>query len=373
MAIPLCPYYGKCGGCNWQHIEYTVQLEMKRSALAHALHSDDVEAHSANEYHYRNRMDLLFSKDGLGFRKHGKWSEILDIERCEIATKRLNDLIKELRVHFKGVDAFDMKKQTGTFRYAVIRAPNHDSSISFVLNKNSMKIAEAIEKIKQFADKTTANNVIITYVPADIDASVSEDYFVVKGSDMITETLLDNKFKYSVQGFFQNNTAVAEKMHEYCHSLLKKYSMKDSKLKEGQLIDLYAGVGTFGINNAEFFKRVTIIESVKPCIDAANKNIEENKIANAKAFLLEAKQINRVDFIEPLFVITDPPRSGMDTKVIEYLKRMKPKVIIYISCNVLQLKKDLNKFKEYQLKSAALFDMFPQTVHSEAVVELVRT
>jgi len=73
----------------------------------------------------------------------------------------------------------------------------------------------------------------------------------------------------------------------------------------------------------------------------------------------------------PLFVVTDPPRSGMDVKTIYHLNEVKPKVIIYISCNIEQLAKDLPKFKNYKLKSAALFDLFPQTPHCEGVVELV--
>jgi tRNA/tmRNA/rRNA uracil-C5-methylase (TrmA/RlmC/RlmD family) len=115
-----------------------------------------------------------------------------------------------------------------------------------------------------------------------------------------------------------------------------------------------------------------IIESIKQCIDAADINIKENNVKNAKTIVLDAKQLKKVELKKPLFVITDPPRSGMHPKTIEQLKNLKPEVIIYISCNIQQLGKDLLKFKDYKIKSAALFDLFPQTPHIEAVVEMVK-
>ena len=101
--------------------------------------------------------------------------------------------------------------------------------------------------------------------------------------------------------------------------------------------------------------------------------IGNNNVVNADVHQLDAKQIKKIQFKNDLFVITDPPRSGMDMKTIEALKRLKPGLILYISCNPFQLKKDILKFKDYQIKSAAMFDMFPQTNHIETVIELVRT
>jgi tRNA/tmRNA/rRNA uracil-C5-methylase (TrmA/RlmC/RlmD family) len=183
----------------------------------------------------------------------------------------------------------------------------------------------------------------------------------------LQEEYLGKKFLYSVQGFFQNNTNMAVKMQEYVHELLKKYPTQSS-----YLLDLYAGVGTFGIINAELFKEVNIIESFAPCIETAKVNLENNNIKNAQAQVLDAKNLRRVKFKSPLYVITDPPRVGMDEKTIICLKELKPDVIIYISCNHQQLSKDVPKFKDYEVKSVAIFDLFPQTAHLETVVELVK-
>ena len=366
----LCPYFGQCGGCSSQHIAYETQLENKAKLLAQILKIDlnSLQVFSDKPFNYRNRMDFIFHQKGLGLRKKGDWKNIIDIDKCIISDERLNILLKEVREYFKqqGNDSFDVRRHIGTYRYAVIRTPANDSSISFVLNEDSTKLGDAVDKIKKFANITSAKNVAITYVPAHTDLSISSDFYMVKGSDMLSEDYLDKKFKYSIQGFFQNNTAMAEKMHEYVRKVLLNYQTSESTL-----LDLYCGVGTFGINNSSVFKNVIMVESDQNCINAAKLNVESNKTANAEAVFLDAANIKKLELPEKLFVITDPPRSGMHQKTIEYLRKSRPKMIIYISCNIQQLGKDLEKFKEYELKSAAMFDLFPQTPHIEAIVELI--
>lgn len=366
MTKPLCPYFGQCGGCSWQHIDYDVQLENKKKALEDAINFYEIRVFSGKDYHYRNRMDMIFHARGLGFRKKREWQKIVDIDKCVISNERLNGLIREVRDFFREVDYFDIKKKSGTFCYALIRTPNEDSCISFVLNEASTRLKDAVEKIKEFAGKTTASNIVVAYTYSNTNLSVSDKFFVIKGKDMLKEKYLGREFLYSVQGFFQNNHEMAEKMQEYCNGLLKSYNTK-----EAHLLDLYGGVGTFAINNAGLFKKVTIVESDKRSIDAAKDNIKINKIDNTQALLLDSQYLRRLAFPDNLFVITDPPRSGMNQKTIEQLKKLRPKVIIYISCNAQQLGKDLKKFKDYKIKSAALFDLFPQTTHLEAVVELI--
>ncbi|MEK6962897.1 MAG: 23S rRNA (uracil(1939)-C(5))-methyltransferase RlmD [Nanoarchaeota archaeon] len=367
MTEPKCPYFGECGGCSAQHIPYELQLENKKKALIQAIKYNDVQVFSGPEYEYRNRMDFIFHPGGVGLRKKGRWDQIIDIDTCAISNGRINQLLSEVQKFFRGVDYFDIHKKSGAFRYAVIRTTTHDAAITFTLNDESSKLQAAIEQIKAFAKQSTATHVLIAYVPPQTDESTSQEYFAVKGSEMLCETLLGKTFYYSAQGFFQNNTLMAEKMLEYTQGLLKKYETKGA-----HLLDLYGGVGTFGIVNAELFKEVTIVESVPSCIEAANKNIQENHVSNAKALVLDAVQIKRLDLPTPLFTITDPPRTGMHPRTIEELNKFAPEVMIYISCNIQQLAKELPKFKRYTVKSAAMFDLFPQTPHVEAIVELTK-
>ena len=366
MAEPKCPYFGKCGGCSFQHIDYATQLENKKKTLFNSVNFENILLFQGNEYGYRNRMDMVFHSGGIGFREKGTWKRVIDVERCEISNPKLNQLISEVRDSFgAGIDSFGLVRHNGTFRYAVIRAPENDSAISFVLNGDSAKLDSAIEKIKDFSKRASANSILVARVPKNSDVSISADYFVVKGLEFISETYLGKKFLFPVQGFFQNNYAMASEMHNYVNNILNDY-----ETKEAHLLDLYAGVGTFGIINSDMFKDVKIVEFEGPSIECARKNIAENKIANAEAIALDAKYLKKLEFEKPLFVITDPPRSGMHPRAIEQLNELKPELIIYVSCNANQLGKDIPKFKDYAIKSAALFDLFPQTPHFETVVEL---
>jgi len=366
VRIPLCPYFGKCGGCAAQHIEYEDQLLNKKQALASVIGSEDIQVFSDREYFYRNRMDMAFHPEGIGFRKKGDWKVIVPVERCAISNERLNELVAEITIFFKKpIDAFYAVKRIGTFCYAVIRTPAENSSIAFVLNKDSTHVDEALLQIKAFAAKTSADTVLVVYINSKSGFSISDDYFVVKGEDQLKITYLGTPFVFSVQGFFQNNDVMAEKMHQYVHDLLKTYDTSS-----GHLLDLYGGVGTFGILNASLFKSVTTVESFEGCVEAARKNITLNEVPNIEAILLDAKNLKKLTFPKPLFVLTDPPRSGMHPKTIQHLQELRPKVIVYVSCNVDQLGRDLPKFKNYYLKSAALFDLFPQTNHMESVIEL---
>jgi 23S rRNA (uracil1939-C5)-methyltransferase len=367
MAEPLCPYFNKCGGCAYQDFDYNIQLEHKREKLFQALRFEEIPIFSGREYFYRERMDMVFHPGGLGFREKGSWQKIVDVDKCVISNEELNTLIREIREFFKGADPFDHKTHVGTFRFAVMRTPPSDSSVSIVLNKDSNKLQEARKRIKEFAEKTSARNVLMTYVPHNSGASISNEYDVVKGLDLLKETYLGRTFRYHVQGFFQNNHDMAEKLHEYCYELLKSYPTK-----EAHLLDLYGGVGAFGIINAGLFKDATILENYEPAIIACERNIKENNLSNVKPILMDAKHLKILELPDPLYAILDPPRSGMNPRTLKRLNEIKPELILFISCNVKLLRRELPYISNFSIKSAALFDLFPQTPHQEAVIELVR-
>lgn len=366
MVKPKCKYFNKCGGCLLQNKEYKEQLELKKSVLTEITGFKKIPVFFGKPFNYRNRLDLIFHKGGLGFRARKKWHEIVDIESCEIGEKRINELITEIKKEFKNIDAFDLIEKKGTYKFVVIRTPKNDSLISFVLNSKSKNLEKAINKIISFSKKCSAKNVLIALVEPERDTTISDNIKIIKGSNLLNENLMDHNFIFSGQGFFQNNTEMAEKMHEYCNQLIKKYNTKNTCL-----LDLYGGVGTFGIINSNLFNKVIIAENVKNAIDCAKINIKNNHVKNADAKVLDAKHIKMLNLKAPLFVITDPPRGGMHPKTIIYLNKIKPKVIIYISCNIKQFEKELNMLRNYKIKSVALFDLFPQTEHSESVIELV--
>lgn len=365
MAEPLCSYFGSCGGCAAQNVDYPLQVENKRNALAGAIGFEDIRVFHGEEYFYRTRVDMVFHQGGLGFRRKGSWHRIVDVGQCVIAGKAVNRLVGEVRDFFADVDNFHVKKKSGTFRYAVIRAPGGDSSISFVLNADSTRLLQAREKIIEFAEGCAAKNIVVTYVPNNRDASVSGDYFTIKGTDELAVKILGHDFSFNVQGFFQNNDRMALELHTYVRGILKSHEPGTP-----HLADLYGGVGTFGIINSDLFGKVTVIESFPQAVDSARKNVIANGCQNVTVLELDAKRLKNASLPQPLTVITDPPRSGMNPKTIVELNRLHPQLIVYVSCNIRQLGADVQKFKGYSVKSAAMFDFFPHTPHVEAVVEL---
>ena len=223
MAEPLCGYFGRCGGCTAQNIDYPLQVSNKRDWLAREIKYEDIEVFSDEEYYYRTRVDMVFHEGGLGFRRKGSWDRIVDIGQCVIANKKINSLVSEVREYFRGIDYFEMRKNSGTYRYAVIRAPGEQSSISFTLNADSTRLLAARENITRYAESASADNVVITYVPHNHDSSISEDYLVVKGRDTLKVELLGKKFEFNVQGFYQNNDRMSQKMQSLMACSLVHY------------------------------------------------------------------------------------------------------------------------------------------------------
>ncbi len=383
---PLCPYFGKCGGCTAQHISYQIQVENKKNVVANALKKNlieypkEIQLFTGKEYHYRNRMDFIFSFQGPALRKKDEFNKFVPIKRCEISNEKINSLLKEVCDWFdaqknsikedspSSLATFDVNKFTGCMKYVVIRAPeNTDSTtISFVLNSDSTKLAEHTEAIRKFSETCSAENVVVAKVKRIVDESISLDCFAVKGSTEMQEILNGKKITYSSQSFFQNNALMAEKMIIYCREIAMKYVGKYTIL-----IDLYGGSGTFGISLADLFYKSYIIDNNTLNINCAKENIAANALINIETTCADAASLS-VNFSDAI-VITDPPRSGMNQKTIKKLLDLMPKAVIYISCNPQQLAKELKSFKKYyDVESISVFDLFPQTVHIEAIAELRR-
>lgn len=364
-AEPRCPYFGACGGCSLQNVAYPAQVEEKAAGLRSHIGDAPLSVFTGPEFGYRNRLDLTFHPGGLGFRKKGKWHTIVDVERCEISTPEVNALISEVRGFFKEAEAFDLRKKTGSFRYAVLRGTKTDSAASIVLNKDSAGLEAAKDLVRQFASETSARNVLITYVGAQSGASISEEFEVVSGRDSMHEVILGQTLRFSIQGFFQTNSMMAEKMHDYVRGLI---TSTDSRPET--LLDLYGGVGAFAIVNADLFSRAVTIENFQGCTDSARENAAINGLANIDAHCLDAKDIGGLGLARGQFAIVDPPRVGMHPKAGKAIAELRPQKLIFISCNPKILAEQLTMLPGYKIKSAALFDFFPQTEHAEAVLEM---
>ncbi|MCX8094270.1 MAG: 23S rRNA (uracil(1939)-C(5))-methyltransferase RlmD [Candidatus Goldbacteria bacterium] len=381
-VTPLCDVFGRCGGCTYQDIDYSAQIVIKKNNVFELLNragipisKDSIQIFYKNEFYYRNRMDFIFSEKGCGLREKGKFYKIVNFDRCYIAAEKINQLLKEVNYWSKDLiseDIFDIKKKRGVLRYCVIRTGifTGDTLITFILNKDAdtEKTKAIIEKIKEFSDKTTAANVLYGFVRCNTDVSITDEFFILKGSEFIREKLLDVDFFYHSQGFFQNNPALILDMVFYIKDRVKNHY--------DLLIDMFCGVGTFGIFLSGFAKDVLIFDNNKYAELCALKNIEINKkpsIEFKRMDILDVEKLLPVVKGKKSIFIIDPPRAGLHKKAINFILSTLPEKIFYISCNPVKFIEDFKSLdKKYKIINFALFDMFPQTPHIESVAEMER-
>ncbi len=364
MTSPICPLFSECGGCTLQDVGHMAQVKAKAKRL-NEITGMECARIVAEPLGYRNRMDFCFNGTGLGLKLTGTWHSFVDILHCPISNEGVNRLLTEVRAHFPAGDNFDPTTKAGTYRYAVIRSTSCSNSVSIVLNPDSPGYPGAYRATEEFSKVTSADSVLVTRVPVPTDVSVALDYDVLKGSDHLKETLAGCTLFFHAQGFFQNNSKIADMIHEKVRQLVSK---RDDN---GLLVDLFGGVGSFGMINRDLFDKVLLIESDPLGIAAAKLNIEANSASNVSAIMSPASAIHTLSIPTGQTMICDPPRSGMAPKTIRRIVRCKPQRIIYISCNMEQLARELHNFRGYKIASVTLADMFPQTRHAEAIIEFV--
>jgi len=375
---PKCPVFGKCGGCAYQDTEYSLQLEIKKKEAAEIFRGlglkmpPGLKIFFKQPYYYRNRMDFVFSEGGPGFREKGKFNSIVNFEKCHISNAGINYALSKVIEWYnerkEKISVFDVEKNKGALRYSVIRSSffSKQTSVTFILNKDSEEIEKHRVLIQEFASANKNLNVLAGCVKHNTDVSATNEYEVVNGDDYIYENLGENRFYYHTQGFFQNNSPVMMDIVFYISGLIRG--------RYDNLVDLYGGVGTFGIFFAGAAGEVFIIDNDKNSFGCAKRNIEENNITNAAAYNVDAKALEEFgeDFVgkKNIFIL-DPPRAGLHKKTVKFIKKIKPEKIIYVSCNPRQLAQDLKKLiPVYETGEYAMFDMFPQTRHVESVMEL---
>ena len=192
------------------------------------------------------------------------------------------------------------------------------------------------------------------------------DHTCIYGNDEILEKIGDRNYLVRPESFFQVNTKTTKKLYETVKEALQP-SMDDD------VLDLYCGAGTIGLYIAPYVKYVYGVEIVKEAIISANKNKEINRTKNIKFYTGDTKTILHQLHLQANKVIVDPPRSGLDQKTKEYLLKLTPEKLIYVSCNPVTLARDIKDLSEkYQFQTVTFVDMFPNTEHVESVCILKR-
>ncbi len=379
--LPICEHYQVCGGCNTMHMNYDMQLAFKRHRTIETLRKLGRVETTVNEtvgmnnpYYYRNKAVLPFGKKGgkvVGGLYKLRSHDIVNIKRCHIFPKVFSDIVRFFRTLFTELkmEIYDEVEHTGLIRGIMLRHSQSTDEISLTLITTSGKLPH-----KDIILERTLNrypqvvSIVQNLNPDKTNVMLGQKAKVLHGKDVIEDTLMGLKFEISHRSFFQVNPVQSE--------LLYKKAIEYAKLTETDtVVDAYCGIGTIGLSLAHQVREVIGIEVVKDAVKNAQQNAKINNIKNARFIVGEAEEeiASLKETIDVLFV--DPPRKGVDKKLLETIVKSKIPRVVYISCNVSTLARDLNflQANHYKVIEVTPYDMFPQTGHIETVTLLERT
>ncbi|HTY12643.1 MAG TPA: 23S rRNA (uracil(1939)-C(5))-methyltransferase RlmD, partial [Candidatus Omnitrophota bacterium] len=354
-----CKHFGECGGCLWQGMKYESQLALKESRVRSLFGEVSRIIPSPEIFFYRNRMDFAF---GPGFTlglKNGK-ATVVDIEKCWLMSDASNTILLRIK---KFVSERNLESYwTGIMRHAVVREGKNINNI--VLNiltsdKGTFPVDDLYAELKDAISGVTWS---INLSPADRSVG---DIQKSCGADHLMESLNGIKFRVPVQSFFQTNTRQAERLLTTVGDLLEKEEV-------GSILDLYSGTGSFGLYLAGRAKKVIGVEENADAVELSRSNAELNGIGNYSAVAGRVEDVIGNLSHDYDTVIMDPPRPGVNKKILKKLGEVRPRTIVYVSCNPSTQEHDIGILKEYGYKivSCQPLDMFPHTPHIENVALL---
>jgi len=381
---PLCPVYYLCGGCQLQHIIYEKQLEMKKEIVENTLNrigNQNIKTLPTigmkDPWRYRNKGSFQVTQEKgrvrLGFYKAGSY-DFVPASGCVLFSLQINRLVGYLedQLSLQKVAVYDNKTGKGNLRNILIRESKSTTEIMIVFFTKEDNLG---------FDQNVLNDLVRTFPQAvSIYQNINrnpkavlpgKDFRLLKGEPDLEDAIGPFKFKISPQSFFQVNAVQAGILNE---KVLEYANLSG----EETVIDSYCGTATISIYAAKQAKKVYGIEVEKSAVRDAKINCELNGISNLKLFTGKAEEWLykwRRSGEEVHLIIVDPPRRGCSSKVLKGIIKIKPKKIIYISCNPATLARDLKyltKDGDYKLKKVLPIDMFPQTGHVEGIASLER-
>ncbi len=310
-VTPSCPYFQRCGGCQYQHINYPVQLEQKRAILREVLQrvgkiefSHEIGIISGEPWQYRNRIQVHMEGGHVGyFGQHSR--DLIAIDHCPIASPKLNEIIGKIN-------------------------------------------AQASTALELFTNETDVQVNVVDRVPRQALSGLA--------SLGVTTPIEYNGFQVSRNSFFQVNRFLIDQLVECAVS----------EAQGDWAVDLYAGVGLFSKKLAERFAKVTAVESGSSSFRDLTHNFTQECVnANVEDYLAGLEKT-------PDFILADPPRAGLEKHAVKELARIRAPRITIVSCDPATLARDLRGLiaQNYRIQKITLADLFPQTFHLETVVEL---
>lgn len=374
-----CKTYKRCGGCSLRHVKYSETLKIKQNAVQSLVNKTLENKIIVEEtvgmdipYHYRNKAQYP-----VGLNKEGKpvmgvfanrTHEIIPIETCYIQNKQSEEIAKYIfnfLINHK-IKLYDEKSGKGLVRHIVtkIGIKTNEVMCIIVINGNELPYEDILvdELIHKFGNiKSIVKNINTKNTNVILGAESINLY----GDGYIKDILGDFTFKISPMSFYQVNPVQAEKLYDL--------GVKMADIGKNDIVfDLYCGIGTISLFMSKFAKEVYGVEIVEEAIIAAKENAYINNVTNTKFIAGDVEKVLddliNVKKVIPDIIMLDPPRRGLDNTSIENIRKVRPKKVVYISCNPATLVRDLAKLEDiYMVKSIKPVDMFPFTSHVECV------
>ena len=376
---PPCPYYSKCGGCNLMHLSYEKQLEFKKEKVHNLIKkishldlkiNDVIPCTDLSGFRTKVQkpFGLINNKVCLGFYKEGT-HKIVCIKKCLIEKELSNNICNTFLSLIKKYNykIYDEDTKTGSLRHLLIKVSSDAKSalVTLVTKENNLKgIKEFAKELIQIHPEI--KGFLLNINPRDTNVILGQKEIPVFGLSYIKDKIFDNVFSISSSSFYQTNSRVVETLYS---QVIKLASFSPNDI----VLDAYCGTGTIGISCSKYVKKVIGVEINKSSINDAIYNTKRNNIQNcsfilddATNFILKSKDLFDV-------IILDPPRKGTTKEFIQACLSKKPNKIIYVSCDVATLSRDLALFnKGYEIKEIQPIDMFPHSYHVECIAGLYR-
>jgi len=355
---PRCRHFGKCGGCLWQGLKYRAQLELKAELFERISGISAPIKGSPKIWGFRNVSNFIVTTNGAGLKEYGNPLGVVDLSECPVFSKKTPEYLRALRDFLEetGLRPWSLKRKTGDVHYLQVKEGKFTGEIMVNLiahRRPAEETAEAFRDYFSFADS------LYWSLKADEGDDPRGEPELIDGNSFIRERIGDVTYLIHPNSFFQTNS--------YALGLLLR-AVEDFTDGE-RVLDLYSGVGTFGVYLAKRGFRVEGIEINPFAVEMARKNAELNGVnAQFRVGRVEVALIGDYDT-----VIVDPPRKGLK-EAGELLVKSGVERVVYVSCNPKAFKLDYENHlkKAYRVEEAILVDMFPHTSHVEAVVLLSR-
>ncbi|MFN4226807.1 MAG: 23S rRNA (uracil(1939)-C(5))-methyltransferase RlmD [Candidatus Ratteibacteria bacterium] len=383
---PECEHFGLCGGCSFQNLLYEKQLELKKEyflscmkkigQFEQELEVDDIFK-SPSIFYYRNKMEFAFGLENgrivvglrersLPYKKYKK--SVVPLKKCLIFSQKIEKIFSVVRDYFNSIklQPYDPFTKKGVLRHLVVKeSKNKNHLMIIIVTKSGIDLD--LSKLVDLLIKQVKEINSIYWVENDqiSDVVAYERKKLIYGQPYIEEILNNLVFRIYPDTFFQPNTNAAEILYQKIFENINAGS---------KVIGLYCGTGPIEIYVSKKAKEVIGVDWEISNIQTADENCRENDINNCNFFAERVEKfLNKKEIlINCDYLIVDPPRSGLSSKIINKISKNRIPNIIYVSCNPSTLARDLKGFKEngYSVKKAYLFDFFPHTTHLESLTIL---